>query len=428
MKFSDPTGARPPSFKAPPSDVAVDDSKLPPHCTVPVFYHYFAIELEEKLEESLENLKGGITDDQLSFVVKDLIEIRDSQPTSNEYALSLKQGRTIDRLLFSDEDKHLGACLGQYPIKGTRRPDNVVVKLKDYKVVKKVAYSDMKPLEKDQAKRETLGYFVNANEDKEEFQWALGFPCTAKTMCLQLYMNGNRGVRIIKIMEAEVGENDNLKKLLCIFHYAVHRLLDMVQSSKKPLSCSPMENFCLEGTFPGHESNRVFYNGEFVYKMFDKRDNSKMPNNQLMMTLGYFEQLKLDNIGKHYILLSYKVLLGDLTPLNIRQIYCAARIIEAIHAKGMVHADIRIGNILFANPDKAYVIDFDFCSAVNTRYHDLFNTEVQGRHPQAKEGEQKQYSHDWFALGSIVKKYFPNRQDIYNPLFEQKLSQSPISL
>lgn len=104
-------------------------------------------------------------------------------------------------------------------------------------------------------------------------------------------------------------------------------------------------------------------------------------------------------------------------------------ILESIHALGLVHADVRIGNLLFGKRDTAYVIDFDFTGEVNEHYHDRYNSQivVRERHVNAAAGNAKQYHHDWFSLGYITEQYFPRQEHTIYSLKHCKDATIPIN-
>ena len=56
--------------------------------------------------------------------------------------------------------------------------------------------------------------------------------------------------------------------------------------------------------------------------------------------------VKLQCIGKTHQLVIH-ALLGGFIPTNMEQIQAAKSIIEKLHEQNLVHADIRIGNIIF---------------------------------------------------------------------------------
>lgn len=99
-----------------------------------------------------------------------------------------------------------------------------------------------------------------------------------------------------------------------------------------------------------HFSERVFFHDDKVYK-FDKiykfyeKNDAKVHNAELMKSLGYFKDVEVKVLSDEFTLCSYKYIQGSLEPAFIQQIYAIAKIVEAIHAQQMVHADIKCGNL-----------------------------------------------------------------------------------
>ena len=119
-----------------------------------------------------------------------------------------------------------------------------------------------------------------------------------------------------------------------------------------------------------------------------------------MESLGYFKNLVLHQLSKTYQLLSYTVMKGSMEPSNFEQIEAAKHWITKLHEMGLVHADIRIGNIVFCQPhNQAFLIDFDFTESAGSEYHEGYNCDLSERHPDIKK-------YDNNALNWISQKYF----------------------
>jgi tRNA A-37 threonylcarbamoyl transferase component Bud32 len=138
-----------------------------------------------------------------------------------------------------------------------------------------------------------------------------------------------------------------------------------------------------------------------------------------MQSLGYFKDLKLQPIGKTYQLLSYTLLQGNMEPNNIEQIQAAKMKIDTLHHMNFVHGDIRIGNIVFCpSGNGAFLIDFDFTECFGCEYHEVYNRELEERHPDVRSQKTniKKFCHDQYALNHIALKYFKEPVYPYNGL------------
>ena len=171
-----------------------------------------------------------------------------------------------------------------------------------------------------------------------------------------------------------------------------------------------MKGLVLRDIFRSHPSNRVFFDPDSntVYKVYKDKDHKKR-NYNLMESLGYFKNLVLHQLSKTYQLLSYTVMKGGMEPNNFEQIEAAKHWITKLHEMGLVHADIRIGNIVFCQPhNQAFLIDFDFTESAGSEYHEGYNCDLSERHPDIKNRNTttKEYCHDRYALNWISRKYF----------------------
>ena len=405
MKFADLSCAKPPSCESSPSDVILKKGSASHlYTVVPVYYHWFAIVLHDKFfcktDDQCILRTYNHDSDKLDIAVQSLIAVQKNQPKENEYMCSSLVQNALDRFLFNNNS---AACLSQYPVKDTRRTDFSIYTLKDSFPHRAVLHSDYKPFDLDAAYVETLVYYINENEDKKTFSWSFGLPCTSSQMTLCLYLSANTRVLCIKLITVHVGNTSEFKNFLAILYAAVHWRIDNMESpAKQPLSCHPCTGLVLRDNFVEHVSDRVFYNERNgkAYKFFQVGD-TKCHNYELMNSLGYFEDLKIEMLGKQHFLLSYKAIKGTLKPKCKKQIEAARQVIRMIHRKGMVHSDIRIGNIVFVEPNEAFLIDFDFAAQAGTCYHENFNGELSERHPTAKPLQIRRFEHDTYALDYI---------------------------
>lgn len=144
-RYMDEEGAEPPVCSQQPSERSKDERPLPNVKNVPAYYNWFALLLSDKFEEDLDlNFKLGdlniiIPEHRLDYIMQRLEYIRCSQSESNEYLIMSWFSRDFDRFLFSDEEVMKGACLGQYPVLGSRRTDVSVLGFKDGKPTNQAA-------------------------------------------------------------------------------------------------------------------------------------------------------------------------------------------------------------------------------------------------------------------------------------------------
>ena len=412
LKYAEVSEAKVASWKHAPSDVMKKEKRelfKNLHEEVPVYYHWFAVVLHDALSSNeVPSDFSSPPESRVKILLEKLTSIKKMQRNENEYSCSSVLALAMQQFFFADEHCEKAACLAQYPVLGTRRPDFSIHTLREYFPFEDILFSDYKISDLEHAISETISYFVNANERKSHFEWAFGLPCTSTHMIFQLYMSANRKVLVINLAEVEIDLSPTFEFFLKILYGAVHwRINNPVRYSKRPLACEPIFGVELRDNFELHPSDRVFYNKKTVYKIYT--GDHRKPNSDLMVQLGYFNDVSLLSIGKTHQLLSYTALLGELEPTNLEQIEAVKSIIEELHKQKLVHADIRIGNIIFSpSNNKAFLIDFDFTGAVGSLYHENYNRELDERHPDIKsrKTDKKLFIHDKYALNYIASKYF----------------------
>ena len=384
-------------------------------CIVPIYYHWFAVVLRDAFKDPVHD--GGILKDYISKIPPDALNIaverfmviKNKQQSENEYKCSSLVQNTLNHFIIDKEIHLKAACLSQYPVYKTGRTDFSVRCLNHHFPTARILDSDYKPYNLENAIKETVCYHVNANEGNKTFSWSFGLPCTSQEMVLFLHLPANRTVLTIEVARVEIGTTVEFRNFLTILYAAIHWRVNNMETTDTPSACEPIKGLILRDNFPDHPSTRVFYNKEkeTVYKIFEN-GGTKFTNVDLMSKLGYFDNLTLENIGKSHQLLSYKFLKGTTVPVTKRHIDEAKKVIEHVHSLGYVHADVRIGNIVFSplsQSSTAYLIDFDFAAKVGGFYHELYNESLSERHPDAKRGHMKQCDHDLHSLQKIAECY-----------------------
>ena len=432
VHYYQPEGARPPSQSSAPSERSLSGSPLNDSIAVPPYHNWFAVLLcdlfksdDLLMEYKLCGMDIVVPKDRLEHTVDQFIaNCAQQQKDSLEYTPSALLTRSIDRFIFSDEDYMRGACLAQYTVFGTQRTDWSLSRFLNWLPTRpELLHSDYKPKEMafKQADIQTQLYSINSVQGQDRFPWFFGLPCCPSVIKLQIHFTANRSLLYIDIAQVTVENTTLFRKFLGLLYGAVHWLLNNEQNSSLPPGCSPLQSLTLRDNFKGHSSQRVFLQDGLVYKFYEN-DDAKIPNLNLMKELDYFDELQCQPIGNSYTLLSYKALPGSLEPSNENQIYTIAKILDKIHTLDLVHADIRIGNLIFGDGDTAYIIDFDFTGQVDEHYHERYNSisVVQERHVDAVAGKAKQYHHDWFSLGFITEMFFPFEADMISSLKQCK--------
>jgi len=76
--------------------------------------------------------------------------------------------------------------------------------------------------------------------------------------------------------------------------------------------------------------------------------------------------------------------------------------IDHLHAKGIVHSDVRLRNMLFLEDGRGKLIDFDLACQENTPYPDNYNECFVERHPEAKCDSPRKRYHDNYSFLMVL--------------------------
>ena len=363
-----------------------------PYHSVPVYYHWFAVQLfdllclgdgepnprDEIIEELLE-IKHQLCEGQVNTLIEELLQIKSWQESANKYSCTSLLQRALDRFFFQRESFKHAACLGQHSVPPRSKPDFLVYTLNNLSSGREILHSNYKSSDLGGAIEGTVAYYIFSNEDKETFSWGFGLPFTAHKMVFQMYLSANATVFTIDLANVSIGDTQEFKKFLSILYAAVHwRIKNLETPGKITLACEPIKGFVLRYSLASKpDSQRVFYGEKDnkVYKFY-WNGGTAVPNYSLMKSMGYFKNLKLEDIGQNHKLLSYELIEGTTVPQLPIQIVKAKEHLETIHRQGYVHSDVRFGNIVFSLPDGAFLIDFDFAAKCDVEYHDAYNQDL----------------------------------------------------
>ena len=409
-------------------DLAITEKAAPPKCgapseeakrktgisrydIVPVYYHHIAVLIQDKFKEDeavsdciLEEFMKGVDKTLLGETKRLLSQLQAIHQRSNEYMCTSLLQRALDRFFFPDDLRSKAALFGQYPVFDTRRSDGSIYTLEENS--RDILHYVFKPNKFQEAFDESICYFISAHQNTHKYALTFGLPCTSTDMRFMLYMSGNSRAYCIELDRVQISNMDKLDRFLCIVYASVHYLIkNPVALRESPFACEPIKGVELRDNFEGYDSNRVFLKDGVVYKIYEE-GNAKNHNEELLKELNYFQDVKLQPIGRNHFLLSYVMLVGNTKPQFTKDIISALERIEYLHGKKLVHGDIREGNILFSH-GTAFLIDFDFTGAENTTYSEFYNgkDKIDERHSGACANQPKKYVHDYHALRNIAERH-----------------------
>jgi serine/threonine protein kinase len=186
------------------------------------------------------------------------------------------------------------------------------------------------------------------------------------------------------------------------------------------------------------KTNVLITDDGWVYKIFDYRSNPWRPTSvpaehqrspeyyldssiacdmglecieSWRETLSHGSEMKSE-VESNFTLLRYRKIDGSHTPKVVGHLIQLLTKVELLHARGLVHGDIRLANILFSGTIECactVLIDFDTSGKCGEkRYLPGFQKVFDGlRHKDALEGHSLQYAHDLAAVVWIFEQFLP---------------------
>lgn len=411
MKMAETNQSKIPECRAPSEETKSGDVDDVSEEVCP-YYHPMAIDLYDKFEDGgksvVDNYISEIDQFYLEYALDSLGDLEQLQKDSHEYFCSSQLNVILDRFFFHLKKRmKKGALLPQYPVYQTRRSDGSLYAYGDRHPVHGILHYDYEPYLLAKAIHESVCYFISSLMATKKYGWAFGLPCTCTDMVFMLYMSGNSKSYSIEIARVKLSDRESLKFFLTIVYAAVHYSIDNQETLRSvPFGCKPNEDIELRDQFHNHASQRVFMHYRKVYKFY-KNGDPKSHNYKLMKDLGYFENLELKKIGRNFTVLIYTIIEGSTVPLSYKHIAMAKVSISRLHSLGLVHGDIRRGNIVFTDND-ALLIDFDFTGECGSTYPTSYNCSLSERHPSVEKGGKLDYCHDYYALMMIAQAQFPH--------------------
>lgn len=234
-------------------------------------------------------------------------------------------------------------------------------------------------------------------------------------------------------------------------HLLVHVMVEWTIICKKFL-CSPEGKRQVVNSVMGfplqlHGSSNIIEWENKMYKSYDYRPISLKgvvePCNQRDPAV-YFEHGGLSAVEtvveKPYVLhdcnsglkiIRYDKVQGSHVPTYVGHFVSLVEKVENLHAKGIVHGDLRFANVIFtcqgssssssaaaaaasSNDEiiSSTLIDFDYSGKVGVKSYPVgFNIDIGDdgkRHPEVNDNVLLKYQHDWFSLTWMFQQFRPS--------------------
>lgn len=392
-----------------------------------LYFHWFALEAsltkvihgDENIEVACFNENLKIPNDRMKELIIAVEFVHNIRNLLTEYytpdvrrkeiTYSSQLTRALDRFLFERLfvfDDWMAACCHQLPSGSSitkKAPDSHVVVYDINGHLIHILLSDLKLWSMDDARLETEAYGVSSLQKSNKSFVVIGMPMTLEVAEIWIYYGCEN--KLLKTKIDSVSFRDEKSKIVIFFarlYGYVHTLIrEQTQHSKMMSEWPTMLTVnCCDGM---HKmlSSHCYYcrKKQSIVKLYDDKSKPYLkPNVELMKKLDP----TLSCIGRVRIL-SYPLKKGCHRPRNLLQIAIMIENLYNIHSKGYVHGDIRIENLLYSYDGKeAYILDCDFANKENSIYPLVYNSDVFGRHMNAKPSQTMIKTHDRYSLHCCV--------------------------
>ena len=109
----------------------------------------------------------------------------------------------------------------------------------------------------------------------------------------------------------------------------------------------------------------------------------------------------VDSAGNYHCL-TYDYIKGTNVRSDLRQFYNILCALDNLHTAGYVHGDVRLENMIFAEGNEGYLIDYDFARKEGEHYPYNYNTELEVRHKTASPSQPMLKYHDRYSLSLCI--------------------------
>ena len=314
----------------------------------------------------------------------------------------------LDRYLFSGKDSKAGFCLHQGPTRKRTKQrgcpeaaDIYVCGNEDRCYGTPVAIGDAKLNKIQEAILETALYCCTSCLAQScvphQSPVYIGLPCTVSKLILYLYIASDSSDGGSCMWGIPIAEDAPYSKaILCALYCGIHFLLRETFYLNQPIQTPiPLNKTKLQLLTKG-EKPRVFLDegSQLVYKYFT--DSFELPNQDLLKSVGGFEEVEVEKVAENLSILRYKYMRGNHEAQEVRQFRGVIQTLAKLHNSGYVHSDVRTQNILFHDND-SILIDYDLVANVGTAYPKGYRY-FSERHDDAGPGRKRMKSHDIHSL------------------------------
>ena len=198
---------------------------------------------------------------------------------------------------------------------------------------------------------------------------------------------------------------------------AVHALFSVVRDVSDQACESPFTDFQRHEPVRGFTTQlgkHVFCNADhtIVCKTFDYYfrplppvGRKRQPNVEAINIAWSSDTASVDRVCPDVAFLLVPYFKGSNMPTIAGQFIPVVTQCARLHAAGLVHGDIWLGNMIFVDETKAFLLDFDWTGADNLAPYPvgyMYDSPVLHRHSKARPLQPLRQEHDRYALGSIL--------------------------
>lgn len=351
----------------------------------------------------------------------------------NEALFSSMFTSLLHKFLF--QHKNTGMVIGQAPVHGRRssgEANAVICPLKsDLTPDWPVCIIEMKLDKLDDAKYQAKLYAINSWQNDQRTRPIIGLSLTPSCLCVELYIPifypGNERHHVLG--HCVVASGSYFTPMVFVTLYALVQSLISLPNNLTPPFRHPMFFKSLWGPRDGQvfckTDEHVFFTrvarvGDTIFKIYNTSRHwlpivsgssylasiAAVKNRMSECNDGL--QVFVSQINNSTFVLSYTYSVST-NAVNAKHFAALIRKIKSMHAKNLVHGDIRSSNVVFTDNTGCIILDFDFCQPIDSAYYPQgFVSDVPDvtRHENARAGNPIAAEHDWFAVASIMRELY----------------------
>eukprot|EP00301_Raphidiophrys_heterophryoidea_P028011 c993_g1_i1.p1 GENE.c993_g1_i1~~c993_g1_i1.p1 ORF type:complete len:600 (+),score=102.88 c993_g1_i1:104-1801(+) len=360
----------------------------------------------------------------------------DQSLASQEVFLSTRISMFLQRLVGSERIAVCHQSPTRYRQSRSSAADYSVFLLKHGVATRPLLASDCKLADFEEAVWESRMYTwdVQALFPKKDFPILLSLPMTANKAGLEVHFPVVPASATAGTCEfawspithsVEFDNDDDVSRLLVALFAGISALAELNAVSfpfKASTACTAFPNqgvpeACAHAIAIGNEVHKCIHRLNPYSFVRQWKESPRPVSEEFETTIQVIKSMygcplrdvKVEAMGPDMCVLKYQYIAKEETGTKTGKHFLdILQAIEHLHAKGIVHGDIRISNMIF-NANGGSLIDYDFAGKNGEhKYPSQYNVAADyNRHPEAKPDSALEFKHDLYSMGVIMEKFQP---------------------